>query len=52
MCPECSEGENVQKVNQLQNQGGDNLCPDCYNEEQEEKFTTTVKVLVPDENAS
>ena len=51
ICPECSEGEKVQNVNQLQNQVGDNLCPDCYNEEQEEKITTTVKVLVPDENA-
>ena len=51
MCPECSEGEKVQNVSQLHNQVGDNLCPDYYNEEQYEKITTTVKVLVPDENA-
>ena len=50
ICPECAEGEKVQNVNQQQAQVGDNLCPDCYNEEQEEKITTTVKVLVPDEN--
>ena len=51
ICPECAEGGKVQNVNQQQAQVGDNLCPDCYNEEQEEKITTTVKVLVPDENA-
>jgi len=50
VCPECSEVEKVRNFNQ-QNQLGEKLCPDCSEGEQEEKITTTVKVLVPDENA-
>ena len=47
LCPECCEEErkNLQKKN-------NNLCPECVNEQEEningEKVTTTVKVLVPE----
>ena len=42
---------NVDKIqNNQQNQGGEYLCPECEQEDNinEEKITTTVKVLVPD----
>ena len=52
VCPECTEVQKLQAFNQgNQYQLKESLCPDCFNEEQEEKITTTVKVLVPDENA-
>ena len=35
VCPDCTEAQN-----------GENLCPECNDDE--EKVTTTVKVLVPD----
>ncbi len=51
-CPESTEVKKLQTFNQQnQYQLRENLCPDCFNEEQEEKITATVKVLVPDENA-
>jgi hypothetical protein len=52
ICPECEEGEKIENANYQD--PNENLCQDCYNEEQErqqvEKFTTTEKVLFPDEN--
>ena len=50
ICPECREAEKMQNIQQ--NQDGEILCSECYNEQEgntnEEKITTTVKVLVPD----
>ena len=47
LCPECCEEERKN----LQNKNN-NLCPECVNEQEEningEKITTTVKVLVPE----
>ena len=42
--------QNVYGYNYQQNYGGFNLCPECDTEEEanEEKITTTVKVLVPE----
>ena len=51
ICPDCCQTE--KRLNVIQkNAGEENLCPECNDEQREningEKVTTTIKVLVPD----